>query len=284
MTPDPSSLSLALLGGGRMGREVAGAARSRGHSIVLVVGGDGVGPDTPAPIPRLDSPEPLVRSGARVAIDVSVAGAVEGHVRHCAAAGVDLVVGTTGWEPRREAVIRSVEESGIGLLEAPNFSLGVNLFFRIVAEAARLIEGPGREGEYDAVLHEAHHRHKVDHPGGTARRLAEIVVERLSTKERWSHELPSTGAVDPATLQVGVTRAGEIPGMHTLSFEGPDDRIELRHEARGRGGFARGAVMGAEWIRGRPGVFSMEDLLDAFDAPDASELSDLSDRPRIEHP
>lgn len=266
-TPDP--LPIALLGFGRMGREVARIARERGHRIVLVVGGPTDAEPHAAPprhVHRLSDAPTLADSGARVAIDFSVAEAVPDHARLCAEASVDLVIGTTGWDARRDEVYRTVRGAGIGLLEAPNFSLGVNLFFRIVAEAARLMDGPGREGDFDVGLFEAHHRHKVDHPSGTARRLAEIVVERMARKSDWSDRLPDAGAVDPSVLQVAVQRTGEIPGVHTVSFESADDRIELRHEARGRSGFARGAVIGAEWIRGRSGVFSMEDVLDDVDS------------------
>jgi 4-hydroxy-tetrahydrodipicolinate reductase len=101
----------------------------------------------------------------------------------------------------------------------------------------------------------------VDHPSGTARRLAELVVGSVGRKERWA-EGPAPGPADPATLWVSTTRAGEIPGSHVLAAEGPDDRIELRHDARSRAGFARGAVTAAEWIRGRSGVFTLDDVLE----------------------
>ncbi len=265
MTDDtPDSLRIALLGTGRMGREIAAIARDRGHRIVLAVGGGGIGPPADYALRRLSRPRALVESGADVAIDASVAEAVPGHVDHCAHAGIPVVIATTGWDARRSEVEARARDAGIGLLFAPNFSLGVNLFLRILSDALRTLEGPNRVAGYDVALHEAHHRYKVDHPSGTALRIAREILSSFDGKEEWSHQLPSGRAVDPRTLQISVTRSGEIPGTHVVTFEGPDDRIELRHEARSRRGFAAGAVTGAEWIRHRRGVFSMQDLLEAL--------------------
>ena len=243
-------MKIALLGYGRMGKAVEEVALDRGHQVVARLDADGVGDD--------GSSRRKALTEADVAIDFSIPGAVRRNVESAAAAGVNLVVGTTGWEEDQEAVETAVREARVGLLHAPNFSLGVNLFLRVVKEAARILDP---FDELDVHLMEAHHRHKVDHPGGTARRLAEILVDSSSRKEGWSRELPREGAVDPATLQVAVVRAGEVFGTHSVGFDGTTDRIELRHEARGRRGFAHGSVVGAEWIRGREGVFSMEDFL-----------------------
>jgi 4-hydroxy-tetrahydrodipicolinate reductase len=240
-------MRVALLGYGRMGREIEGILLERGHRVALRVAG-------PAP-----AREEGTWEGVEVAIDFSVPEAVLPHVRRCVAEGVSLVVGTTGWAERREKAEALAREGGIGFLHAPNFSLGATLFLRIAAEAARLLDGV--EG-YDAAVHEAHHRHKRDHPSGTARRLAEVVVARLGSKRGWTDRLPEGRAPDAGLLHVSVSRAGEIPGTHALLIEGSDDRIEIRHEARSRAGFARGAVLAAEWIRGRRGVFTLEDLLE----------------------
>lgn len=252
MTPKaPNPIDLALFGAGRMGREVEAVALERGHRIALRLdrasNPDGAG----------ITPEAL--GDARVAIDFTTGGSVLPNVRAAAAAGIGVVVGTTGWDADREAVETAVRQAGTGLLHAPNFSLGMLLFMRIVDEAARLVDGVGG---YDVHLWEAHHRHKADHPGGTARRLAESLVARLGGKRSWDASLPPGEPVDPETLQVAVLRAGEIPGTHAVGVEGPDDRIEIRHEARSRRGFARGAVLAAEWLAGRSGVFTLDDLLE----------------------
>jgi 4-hydroxy-tetrahydrodipicolinate reductase len=243
-------MKILVVGTGRMGREVEAIATERGHTVTARLGraenqeGRGITPDT--------------LSGASVAIDFTTADAVLPTVRAATELGISVVVGTTGWEADRTAVEAVVREAGTGLLHAPNFSLGMLLFMRLVEEAARLVD---RVEGYDAHLWEAHHRHKVDHPGGTARRLADLLVEALGSKDRWQVELPSGRAVDPRILQVAVHRAGEIPGLHAVALEGPDDRIELRHEARSRRGFARGAVLAAEWLEGRSGIFTLDDLL-----------------------
>ncbi|MBW3535712.1 MAG: 4-hydroxy-tetrahydrodipicolinate reductase [Gemmatimonadetes bacterium] len=242
-------MRLALVGYGRMGRAVEAVALQRGHDVV-------------ARVERGDELAAGLRD-AEVAVDFTVPDAVLDTVRGAAAAGVPLVVGTTGWYDRTEDVRRIVEASGTGLLWAPNFSMGVQLFFRLAREAGRLVDALE---EYDVSLHEAHHRHKLDHPSGTGRRLADLLVEALARKERWE-EGPFEGAPDPAVLEVTSSRAGEVPGTHVVALDGPDDRVELRHEARGRDGFARGAVLAAEWLRGRTGFHDIDDMLaERFDA------------------
>ena len=238
-------VKIALLGYGRMGREVESVAQEEGHEIVA----------------RLDGPDARIDreslAGADVAVDFTLPAAAVGNIRAVADAGVDLVVGTTGWYDRMDEARAAVEAAGTGMIWAANFSLGVHLFFRA---ARALAEMADELAAYDVHVHEAHHRHKVDHPSGTARRLADILVEALDRKERWESG-PPEGAPDPATLLVTSTRAGEIPGTHRVGLEGPDDRLELVHEARGRRGFARGAVTAARWIRGRAGVFTLDDML-----------------------
>ncbi|TVP76491.1 MAG: 4-hydroxy-tetrahydrodipicolinate reductase [Gemmatimonadales bacterium] len=263
-SPSPV-LRVGLLGLGRMGRAVRDALEERGHEVALVVD-PSWGPD-PGP-GRAIRLEPGLLDGVDVVIDVSTGPAVPGHAEACARSGTPLVVGATGWDDDRPGVEERARNAGIGLLVAPNFSLGVNLFFRMVRHAARLVNAADPR---DAALHEAHHRHKADHPGGTARRLAEILVEELDGKTGWTTELPAGSPFDPQVLQVGVTRAGEIPGTHRVVLDGPADTLELVHTARSREGFARGAVAAAEWIHGRTGVFTMEDLLDDLtgSTPDA---------------
>ena len=242
-------MKLALLGVGRMGQAVQALAPERGHQVVAWLDSrsheEGLGMTA------------LLASEAAVAIDFSVPAAVVDNVREATSVGLDVVVGTTGWYERLDEVREIVEKSGKGLVYAPNFALGVQAFFRIARAAARLAE---RMDDYDVHVAETHHRHKIDHPSGTARRLTDLILEELTRKESWAENLGS-GPVDPAVLNVAVTRAGEAPGTHVLGLEGPDDRIEIRHEARGRSGFARGALQAAEWVRGRVGLFTLDDLM-----------------------
>ena len=237
-------MKLALIGHGRMGRAVEAAAVERHHAVVA----------------RLDMGDRIDRkslAGADVAVDFTLADAVVNNVSAIAGAGVDLVIGTTGWYDRMEDVAATVRDAGVGCLWSPNFSLGVQLFFRLAAAAGDLADALG---EYDVHVHETHHRHKVDHPSGTAVRLAELLVGRLRRKRLWK-EGPPDGTPAPEILWVSSTRAGEVPGIHEVGLEGPSDSIVMRHTACGREGFARGAVSGAEWVRGRTGFFSMDEML-----------------------
>jgi 4-hydroxy-tetrahydrodipicolinate reductase len=242
-------VKIALVGYGRMGRAVEEVAAARGHEIVARLDVE----DSPA---QGFSPGRL--SGADVAIEFTVPEAAVANLRGLAAGGVDVVCGTTGWYESLGDVKQAVGEAGTGLIYAPNFSLGVQVLFRLAEVAGQLCD---RLEEYDPYILETHHRHKLDHPSGTARKLADIVLEVVSRKVSWALGPGREGAVDPSVLQVSAIRAGENPGIHVLGLEGPDDRIELRHEVRGRAGFARGAVAAAEWIRGRKGVFTLNDML-----------------------
>jgi 4-hydroxy-tetrahydrodipicolinate reductase len=235
---------LALLGYGRMGHEIEAVALSRGHEIVAVV-------DDAAGATRGSLAD------AEVAIDFTTPEAAVPNILEAAALELDLVVGTTGWYDRLGEARAAVEAAGTGLVWSPNFSMGVQLFLRLAHEAGRLVDGLD---EYDVAVHETHHRHKIDHPSGTAIRLAETLLGAVARKERWA-EAPAGGAPEAGTLWVSSSRIGEVPGTHQIWLEGPDDTIEIRHAARGRSGFARGAVSAAEWIRGRKGFHGIEDML-----------------------
>lgn len=244
-------MRIALVGYGRMGRAVEEAAEARGDEIVARLG-------------RGDEIDPGSLNGAEVAVEFSVPSSAPGNLLRLAEAGVDAVSGTTGWDVDGPELQAAVDAAGTGLLVAANFSLGVGFFHRIVREAARLAAGVP---DYDVHLHEAHHRHKLDHPSGTARMLADTVVAALDRKDRWE-ESPPTGRPDAEVVYLSVARAGEIAGTHLVMFEGPNDRVELRHEARDRGAFAAGAVEAAHWVRSRPGVHTLADWLhDRFDSP-----------------
>ena len=242
-------MRIALLGHGKMGHAVEAVAREQGDEVVAILDPAGASRGSLA--------------DAEVAIDFSTPEAALPNILEASSLGVDLVVGTTGWYDRIEEARAAVERAGTGLVWAPNFSLGVQLFYRIVREAGRLVDALE---EYDVFVHEVHHRHKVDHPSGTARRLAEILLESVARKQRWE-EAPPAGAPAGEVLFVSAARAGEVPGTHWVGLEGPDDGIELRHTARGRTGFARGAVAAAHWVRGRKGLHGIEEMLaDRFGA------------------
>ena len=237
-------MKLALIGYGRMGHAVEEVAEESGHDVV-------------ARLDLGDAITPTSLAEAQVAIDFTLPDAVIANAHSLAEAGVNLVIGTTGWYERADEVRTAIESAGSGCIWSPNFSLGVQLFLRLAREAGRLADVLE---EYDVHVHEAHHRHKVDHPSGTAIHLAEVLLETIGRKTTWREE-PAEGVPDPAVLWVSSARAGETPGTHEVALEGPADSVVLRHTARGRDGFARGAVAAAEWVNGRKGFFSIDDML-----------------------
>ena len=237
----------AMIGYGRMGQAVDRQAAERGHERVVIVE-DGADADAAALTRRLGD--------ARMAFEFTVGSAAESNLLSLIRAEVSVVCGTTGWRPS-DALHESIAGSSAGVLIAPNFSVGVNLFFLIAEHAARLL---GTADLHDPFIHEAHHRGKQDAPSGTARRLASIVLA-ADPRLKGVHEGHPEGALPEGTLQVVSTRAGSEPGMHLLGFDGKHDLITVQHRARGREGFALGAVLAAEWLEGKPGLHTFDEVL-----------------------
>jgi 4-hydroxy-tetrahydrodipicolinate reductase len=181
-------------------------------------------------------------NGVDAAIDFSSADAVMANLPVLAGRGISLVVGTTGWAVHEPALRRIIADAGTGIVAAPNFSAGVMLFEAVVARAATLF---GPQAEFGAFLHEAHHAAKKDAPSGTA----------LSLKRAME------GGGFPRPIDVSSTRAGFIPGTHTIGFDGPAETITLTHAARDRTAFARGALTAVQWVHGKRGWFTMRDVL-----------------------
>jgi 4-hydroxy-tetrahydrodipicolinate reductase len=238
----------SLVGYGRMGHAIDAVASSRGHSRVAIADG-----------PVRDEAEWARVGSADVAFEFTVGDSAERNVLALLAAGVPVVCGTTGWSPS-EALRRIAREAPVGLVLAPNFSVGMNLFCRVVGHAAALL---GRIGLHEAYIHETHHRGKRDVPSGTARRLAATLVE---ADPRWETIVEGHPAAPVPSGAVHVTgsRAGAEPGMHRVGFDGPDEQIILEHQARGRDGFALGAVLAAEWLGRRPGLHAFDAVVDAL--------------------
>jgi len=228
-------VKIALFGHGAMGRVLEQSARAAGHEIGVIFTSANAG-DVARLLP-----------GHTVAIDFSAPGAVPAHVAAAAGAGVPLVEGTTGWQ-RDEAGVREVVEGrGAALVYGANFSIGVNLFYRIVTGAAALFRGAAG---YDPFIEEAHHASKRDAPSGTALALQAILSRGLGRKE------------DGTSVPIASTRAGHIPGTHRVGFDSAADQILLVHTARSRAGFAAGALLAARWIVGRRGMYAFADALD----------------------
>ena len=227
-------MNLAIVGYGKMGRLVEQLAAEYGFSVGL----------------KLDefnnaNFEGVTRDnfqGVDVAIDFSIPAAVAENVERIAPLGVNLVLGTTGWTAQADRVRAAVEKSGIGLVWSPNYSIGVNVFFRLAAEAARLLKD---EANYAAWGWEIHHSAKKDAPSGTMLKLVE--------------EMKRAGYARP--VNVSSNRAGAHPGTHEIGFDSAADTITLRHTARSREGFARGALKAAQWVVGKKGFFDFEEVL-----------------------
>jgi 4-hydroxy-tetrahydrodipicolinate reductase len=226
-------MRILLVGHGRMGRMVESLAPEYGGEIAGVLDIDNAG--------RLTD-ERGRWGDVDVAIDFSYPDAVPVNVPALAAMGINVVVGTTGWAEREAEVRSAVTQANIGIVVAPNFSTGVVLFEAVVNRAAQLFAG---QDEFAAWLHEAHHAMKKDAPSGTALGL--------------KRSMEAAGYRRP--IDVSSTRAGHIPGVHTIGFDGPAESITLSHTARDRSSFARGALLAARWVQGRHGWFTMQDVL-----------------------
>ncbi|MGO9011188.1 MAG: 4-hydroxy-tetrahydrodipicolinate reductase [Bryobacteraceae bacterium] len=230
----PEARGLAIVGYGKMGKLIEQLAPEFGFRVAL----------------KLDefnnaNFEGLTMEnfrGVDVAVDFSIPSAVPGNAQGIAALGVNLVVGTTGWLDRMDAVKAAVERNGTGAVWSPNFSVGVNAFFRLVAEAARLLAG---QPEYGAWAWEIHHATKKDAPSGTLLKLVEKMKQAGYAR-----------AIDTAS-----NRAGAHPGTHEIGFDSAADTITLRHTARSREGFARGALHAARWIAGKKGFYEFSEIV-----------------------
>ncbi|WP_298312935.1 4-hydroxy-tetrahydrodipicolinate reductase [uncultured Aquimarina sp.] len=230
-------MNIALLGYGRMGKTIEKIATERGHTIILTVDKDDKEYDV---------------SVADVAIDFSIPSAAVNNITNCFNAGVPIVSGTTGWLDHYDHIISLCKEKRGGFIYASNYSLGVNLFFELNKKLANMmnpIDG------YDIHMEEIHHTQKLDAPSGTAITLAEGIIENTD-KDAWQLDKG-----DDNTIPIVAKRIENVPGTHTVTYTSAVDDIEIKHTAHNRQGFALGAVVAAEWLCGKIGVFGMKDVL-----------------------
>lgn len=247
-------MKIALLGYGKMGRIIEEIALSRGHSIVLKVSGANAQTYTDAELKAAD-----------VAIEFTRPDAVISNINRCIKAGVPVVVGTTGWYDHLPGIMEDVKAHKATLFHASNFSIGVNLFFRLNEKLAELMKP---FPQYEPMIEEIHHVHKLDAPSGTALTLAHGIMSNIERKTEWKvyHDTDTAERTIVYTaaeneLPIMSIRTGEVPGTHKIDYSSDVDRIVITHEAFNRQGFATGAVIAAEWVSGRKGVFTMNDLL-----------------------
>ncbi|MDR2469543.1 MAG: 4-hydroxy-tetrahydrodipicolinate reductase [Tannerella sp.] len=236
-------MKIALIGYGKMGKAIEKTVRKRGHEIVSVID-----------VNNLKDFESDAFHSADAAIEFSTPGAAYGNVMACFAANVPVVVGTTGWLDRLDAVRAVCEKEGKTLFYASNFSIGVNLFFALNRHLAKLMND---FPIYDVRLTETHHIHKLDAPSGTALTLVDDLIAQLDRKRRW--QLEESGNSDEVVIHA--IRKGETPGIHEVMYESEDDYIRIEHNAHSRTGFALGAVLAAEFIVGKKGFLGMDDML-----------------------
>lgn len=226
-------MKIALIGYGKMGKMIHEVAKAKGHSIVAVIDS------------KISLNEPATQHFLNlvdVCIDFSAPQAILGNLTVLTSLKKNIVVGTTGWDDDLKAVTELVEKSNIGLLYAPNFSLGIALFLKIIEQAARLV---APFGEYEVAGIEIHHSKKLDAPSGTAK-----VIE-TELNRHFSHH----------SIAFSSVRVGYVPGTHSIIFDCPVDTITLTHSARNRSGLAEGALQAAEWLQGKKGFFTLEDFL-----------------------
>jgi 4-hydroxy-tetrahydrodipicolinate reductase len=236
-------MNILLLGYGKMGKSIEAVALDRGHQIAHRINIDNHH--------ELSQVDPATVDAA---IEFSQPEAAAGNLFYCFDHKIPVVCGTTGWLDRRSEVEAYCMQKGAAFFYSSNYSLGVNLFFHLNKVLARLMEG---YPDYEITLEETHHTEKKDAPSGTALTLAGDILNEVSRKTNWVNNLPK----NQSELPVLSHRQTSVPGTHVVRYDSAIDSIEIKHTAHSRTGFASGAVIAAEWLQGKRGVFGMEDML-----------------------
>lgn len=236
-------MNIALIGYGKMGKEIEQIAISRGHAIVLKVD-----------ITNASSYSIDELKKADVAIEFSTPEAVISNIYKCFESNVPVVVGTTGWLKQLDEVKQKCSNKKQTLFYASNYSIGVNLFFKANEYLAKLMNA---YPDYNISMEEIHHVHKLDSPSGTAISLANQIIENNDLKKKWVNNLTE----NKNELGIVSKRIDEVPGTHTVTYSSDVDEISMTHIAHSRKGFALGAVIAAEWVKGKKGIYGMNDLL-----------------------
>ena len=245
-------MNIAIIGYGKMGKEIERVAAERNAAVKKIfndtdnMGGSGL---TKQSLKDVD-----------VCIEFTTPTAVLDNIEAVANCGKNIVVGTTGWYDNLDEVKKLVQVKKIGLLYSPNFSLGMNIFFQILSSTAHVFE---KFNLYDVAISETHHHGKADSPSGTALALGQIVLQHLRWKKEMVHDPPHK-ALKPEQIHISSVRVGNVVGNHRVIFDSEADTIELVHSAKNRTGFALGALIAAEWLRGKKGIFMMKDVLSSL--------------------
>jgi 4-hydroxy-tetrahydrodipicolinate reductase len=230
-------MKIAVLGYGRMGKEIEKIALQRGHEIVIKTGSD----------------ESFDINLADVAIDFSIPTSAYSNISNCINNNVPVISGTTGWLEKYEEAVHLCKEKKGAFIYASNFSLGVNIFFELNNQLAKMMNNLS---DYNITMEEIHHTKKLDAPSGTAITLADGIIEN-SSKSNWELD----GETSENSIPITAKRIPNVPGTHSVEYSSEVDSIEIIHTAHSRKGFALGAVVAAEWILNKKGVFTMKDVL-----------------------
>lgn len=243
-------MRVAIVGYGRMGHEIEAILKDRGHTVAATVD------PTPGLATATGLSTDIIR-GLDGVIEFALPAGITANAKVYAETGIPAVVGTTGWEAQRAEVETLVRKSNGSFLYGSNFSIGAHLMFALAARAAQLIKP---FADYDIMVHEFHHKNKVDSPSGTALSIAKVITANLPRKN-----VIQTDALDrailPEELHVSSTRGGAFPGVHSVLLDSFADTIEITHTARSRKGFALGAVLALEWLQGKRGFFQVEEFI-----------------------
>lgn len=232
-------MKIALFGYGKMGKTIERLALERGHEIIAKIDVDSVGNDI---------------SNADVAIDFSIPSEAFNNISRCFEKNVPIVSGTTGWLDKFEEAVALCKIKNGGFIYASNYSLGVNLFFELNKQLSKMM---AKFSDYDVSLEEIHHTQKLDAPSGTAISLAEGIIDN-SDKKNWKLDVTK----EDDTIPIVAKRIENVPGTHTVTYNSIVDEIEIKHTAKNRDGFALGAIIAAEWLQDKKGVYTMKDVLD----------------------
>lgn len=237
-------MKIAIIGYGSMGKEIKCLAEKRGHQISAIV-------DNDKDFDKVNS------KNTDVAIEFSEPSVVVGNIKKLSKLGVNTVVGTTGWYSKLTEVKKIVKDNKIGFLWSSNFSIGVNIFFKLTEQAAKLVN---KVDEFDIWGTEIHHLNKVDSPSGTAKTLEDILLKNIKRKTKVVEDKLDR-KIKPNEIHFSSTRGGLVNFGHTIGFDSEADTVKIEHIARNRKGYVLGAVKAAEWLKGKKGYFEMDDFL-----------------------
>ena len=243
MDSQSTKLNIALVGYGKMGKAIEEIALQRGHTVLLKIDIDTIADLTKENLQRCD-----------VAIEFTSPHSAVNNILACLEAGISVVSGSTGWLQEWDKVKSKAEALDGSLVYASNYSVGVNIFFEVNKMLAKLMD---KHSDYEVSMQEIHHTEKRDAPSGTAITLAEQIIEQLGRKKQWVNQ----SAITPEELTIISERIDPAPGTHKVKYSSPIDDIEIIHTAHNRKGFATGAVLAAEFIKGKKGIYSMKDVL-----------------------